>query len=117
LEIEIGLRVVDLRMAKREPHTRMAQAALQIQSVEIQTFPGLDVALRSAEEVTALVEEVSTPGCGDCRTSRSHCTSQRCHRCCVGPIRWIGELGSKGRPEAMDRMVRVLTVLANVNAP
>jgi hypothetical protein len=32
-------------------------------------------------------------------------------------MRWIGELDSKGRPEAMDRMVRVLTVLANVNAP
>jgi hypothetical protein len=41
--------VVDLRMAKREPHTRMAKAALQIQSVEIHTFPGLEVALRSAE--------------------------------------------------------------------
>jgi hypothetical protein len=49
LEIEIGLREVDLQMAKRELHTRMAQVALQIQSVEIHTFPGLEVALRSAE--------------------------------------------------------------------
>jgi hypothetical protein len=46
LEIEIGLREVDLQRAKR---ARMAQVALQIQSVEIHTFPGLEVALRSAE--------------------------------------------------------------------
>ena len=49
LEIEIGLREVDLQMAKRELQTRMAQVALQIQSVENHTFPGLEVALRSAE--------------------------------------------------------------------
>jgi hypothetical protein len=71
---------------------------------------------------------VSTADCGDCRTSRSHCASQHCHRCRVDPIRWIGELGSKGRPEAMDRIVRErpetmdrivreLTVLASVSAP
>jgi hypothetical protein len=68
---------------------------------------------------------VSTADCGDCKTSRSHCASQRCR---VDPIRWIGELGSKGRPEAMDRIVRErpetmdrivreLTVLASVSAP
>ena len=46
LEIEIGLREVDLQRAKR---ARMAQVALQIRSVEIHTFPGLEVAHRSAE--------------------------------------------------------------------
>ena len=60
---------------------------------------------------------MSTPGCGDCRPSRSHCTSQRCHRCHVGPSRWIGERNSKVRPDAMARLAtRGPTVLANSNA-
>jgi hypothetical protein len=45
---------------------------------------------------------VSTADCGDCNTSRSHCASQRCR-----PIRQRrGDLASKDRPEAMDRIVR-----------
>ena len=60
---------------------------------------------------------MSTADCGDCRTSRSHCTSQRCHRCRVGPIRWIVERNSKVRPDAMARIAtRGPTVLANANA-
>jgi hypothetical protein len=102
LEIEIGLREVDLQRAKP---ARMAQVALQIRSVEIHTFPGLEVAHRSAEWLAALEAEVSTADCGDCNTSRSHCgchASQRCR-----PIRQRrGDLASMDRPEAMDRIVR-----------
>jgi hypothetical protein len=82
---------------------------------EFQTFEGLDVALRIAEEVTAWVEEESTPGCGDRRTSRPYRTSQRSHRSVgVGPIRRIGDRNSKARPDAM---ARVPMVLAKANAP
>jgi hypothetical protein len=103
LDFESGLRVVDLR------HTRMAQA-------EFQTFPGLDVALRTAEVSTATwVEEESTRGCGGRRTSRSYRTSQRFHRSVgVEPTGRFWTRNSKARPYTM---ARVPMVLANVNAP